>query len=121
MARDMRWKQPYEQSMALCRYIERGDCDPQKVEEHWHRTFNCVAKYLGFNRATRKVIWEGLVVGNWERLHQTEEEGRMTADEWLEKLRGQCWYCSDRWSLDRLTRCHWIYRQYKWAIWEAGK
>lgn len=27
-------------------------------------------------------------------------------------------YCSDRWSLDRLTRCHWTYRQYIMEVYE---
>ena len=127
MARDMGWKEPYEQSMALCKYVglrdatgldglERGHITFSKVEEYWHRTFNCVAKRLGFNKATRRILWDDLVMGNWERLHQTDEERHMTSDEWLDKLYWDVFYCSDRWSLDRLTRCHWMYRQYEWAI-----
>ena len=127
MARDMSWKQPYEQSMALCGYIgvkswsldddppeeiRRGYVTPKKVEEYWHRAFNCVAKYLGFNKATRKILWEDLACGNWEHLHQTEEEKSRTPDEWLDKLYWDVFYTSDRASLDRLTRCHWMYRQY---------
>ena len=132
MTRNMSWKQPYEQSMALCGYIgvkswslddeppvelRRGHVTPKKVEECWHRAFNCVAKYLGFNKATRKILWEDLACGNWEHLHQTEEEKSRTPDEWLDKLYWDVHYCSDRWALDRLTRCHWLWRQYKWAIW----
>jgi hypothetical protein len=132
----MGWVQPYEQSMALCGYIgvkswslddeppeeiRRGHITPKKVEEYWHRTFNCVAEYLGFNKATRKILWEDLVMGNWEKLHQTDEECRKTPDEWLEKLEGEVWYCSDRWSLDRLTRCHWLWRQYELALWRQNE
>ena len=112
MARDMSWMQPLEQSVALCRYIAQGDCDPRRVEEHWHRTFNCVAKYLGFNKSTRRILWEDLVYGNWDRLHMTEDEKRMTPDDWLDKLHWEVLCCSDRYTLDRLTRCHWIWRQY---------
>lgn len=114
MARDMGWEQPYRQSMAMCDYVGRGDCDPRKVEEHWHRAFNCVAKHLGFNKVTRRILWEDLVIGNWERLHQTDDESHWTPEKWLDKLRWEVMYCSDRWSLDRLTRCHWIWRQYEW-------
>lgn len=114
--KDTSWKEPFNQSFVLVNYIKAGNCRPQKVEEHWHRTFSCVAKYLGFNKATRKVLWEELVCGNWERLHTTEEEDKLTPEEWLEKLRYEVFYCSDRWSLDRLTRCHWLYRQYEWAL-----
>ena len=108
----MGWVQPYEQSMALCRYIKGGNCKPEKVEEYWHRAFMCISKHLGFDKAARRILWEDLVCGNWEHLHQTEDEMERTADEWLEELRGDVFYTSDRASLDRLTRCHWLYRQY---------
>ena len=136
MARNMGWVQPYEQSMALCGYIgvkswsldeeppeymRRGHVTPKKVEEYWHRAFNCVAKYLGFNKATRKILWEDLACGNWEHLHQTEEEKSRTPDEWLDKLYWDVHYCSDRWALDRLTRCHWLWRQYKLALWRQNE
>lgn len=106
------WNQPFSQSMALCEYISRGNCDPEKVTEHWHRVFCCVAKYLGFNRATRRFLWEELVAGNWSRLHLSYDEGLRVPDDWLQDLRGDVFYCSDRWNLDRLTRCHWLYRTY---------
>lgn len=111
-----RWGQPCVQSMALAEYINRGNCTPKKVTEYWHRTFFCVAKYLGFNRATRRILWEELVAGNWSRLHLSYDEGLNTSDDWLKDF---CWdvvYCSDRWSLDRLTRCHWLYRTYMEAL-----
>lgn len=112
----MDYEQPYHQSMALCRYIDGGDCDPRKVRERWHRTFCCVARLLGFNRATTRILWEDLVHGNWERLHQTDEERLLSPDSWLGKLRDDVFYCSDRWCLDRLTRCHWLYRQYERSL-----
>lgn len=115
MKNGKRWEQPYHQSMSLCRYIDGGDCTPEGVEDHWHRAFCCIAKYLGFNRATRKVLWEDLVYGNWKRLHLTDEEMAKTSNDWLNELRGDVFYCSDRWCLDRLTRCHWLYRHYVWA------
>lgn len=109
MRRDMSWWEPFVQSDALARYIESGNCRPKKVTEYWHRVFNCVAKYLGFNKATRKILWDELVFGNWKRLHTDESK---SADDWLNSLRYDVMYCSDRWSLDRLTRCHWMYRNY---------
>ena len=114
---DNGWRQPFKQSMALFRYLSRGHCTPPKVEEHWHRTFSCVAKHLGFNRSARRILWNDLVQGNWKRLHATDEEEQKTPDEWLDELRWEVYYCSDRWSLDRLTRCHWLYRQYRWSVW----
>lgn len=116
--RDTGWIQPYEQSMSLYKYIREGNCTPKKVEERWHRAFCCIAKHLGFNRATRRILWEDLACGNWGHLHQNYEERSWTPEKWLDELSGDCFYCSDRWSLDRLTRCHWMFRQYRWAIWK---
>lgn len=114
---DISWMEPYRQSFGLTDYVNDSIkteivCRPKKVEERWHRTFNCVAKYLGFNKATRRILWKELFCGNWNRLHTTEEEDKMTSVEWLDKLCCEVFYCSDRWSLDRLARCHWLYRQY---------
>ena len=113
---DNSWRQPYRQSLALSGYVKEGGRDPDKVEELWHRAFCCIAKYLGFNRPTRRILWHELAVGNWKHLHKTTKEEAKAADEWLEDFRWDVIYCSDRWSLDRLTRCHWLYRQYRWAI-----
>lgn len=125
--------QAYEQSMAFCRLVglshvtegsesyyeheltARKSVTPRKVEEGWKGTFCTIAACLGFNRATRRILWEELALGNWEHLHVTNEERFRTADEWLDMLYYDVFYCSDRWTLDRLTRCHWTYRQYKWA------
>lgn len=112
MTRYMGWVAPFEQSAAMNRYIEQRNCNPRKVEEYWHRAFSCVAKYLGFGRKERGVLWNELVAGNWKRLHQTEDEENWTPEMWLDALYWQVMYCSDRWSLDRLTRCHWLWRQY---------
>ena len=114
------WEQAYHQSMSFCHTV-RWCSSPQKIDESWYRTFSCVAKSLGFNKAARRILWENLADGNWEHFHLTDEEEKRTADEWLNEL---CWdvrYCSDRWTLDRLTRCHWMFRQYMYAVQkEAG-
>lgn len=120
MQKTQDWYQPYTQSVALCGYIDDGGRAPRKVSKLWRCAFSCVAKYLGFNKATRRILWEQLVQGNWDRLHQTEEEARRTPEEWLDKLYWQVSYCSDRWSLDRLSRCHWLYRQYMEACGEVA-
>lgn len=120
--RNTSWRESFNQSFALVHYTEAPEsCSLQKVDEYWHRTFSCVARHLGFNKATTKILWEELAEGNWDRLHTTEEEQKMTPEEWLERLHCQVFYCSDRWSLDKLMRCHWLYRQYKWALYRAGR
>ena len=115
-----RWKQPYQQSMALHAYIDKGGCTPEGVAERWHHTFCCIAEYLGFNRQSRRILWNELVYGNWERLHMTDAEEEYTPDHWLSCLGDDVWYCSDRWCLDRLTRCHWLYRKYMECVKRCG-
>ncbi|MBR3160112.1 MAG: hypothetical protein IKF14_13595 [Atopobiaceae bacterium] len=103
----------FEKSTSLCMYLRNGGKDPRKIGRMWRAAFSRVLREMGFNRKARKVMWDMLALGNWKRLHQTEEEKLKTREEWLEALQWEVFYCSDRWSLDRLTRCHWLYRQ--WA------
>lgn len=103
----------YERSMALNRYLVDGGRDMAEIERLWRETFEA---FLIANRFTRKSIdymWDCLALGNWKHLWQTDEEKERTTEEWLEWFRIEVWYCSDRWNLDRLIRCHWAWRQYK--------
>lgn len=104
----------YERSMELYRYIRTQDCSPAEVERLWRQVFEAVLMRERFTRRAIDYMWDNLAQGNWEHMHQTGAERAMTADEWLEAFRDDVFYCSDRWSLDRLTRCHWTWRQYKW-------
>lgn len=99
----------------LHRYIERGECSPQGVEKMWRQAFSCALKHLGFTRKQRSYLWCELASGNWERLHLTAAEAEISADEWLDQFSWDVFYCSDRWSFDRVTRCHWMFRQYMQA------
>ena len=105
------------QSTSLFRTAQRYS-SPQIIKESWHRTFSCVAKSLGFKKAARRILWDNLADGNWEHFHLTDEEEKLTSQQWLEALCWDVWYCSDRWTLDRLTRCHWKFRQYMYAVWK---
>ena len=98
-------------SMALCKYIKQGGCTPQGVEKRWHQVFNCVLRDFGFTRKQRSFMWRELVAGNWERLHVEEGDERFS-ELWLDDLRRDVFYGMDRFSLDRLMRCHWRFRQY---------
>jgi hypothetical protein len=109
----------------LCHYIDQGECTPQGVERRWHQAFTHALRDMGFTRKQRSFMWDELVAGNWERLHLTPAEKEKTEAEWLDELHWECAYCSDRFSLDRLMRCHWLFRQYMRAAtgecWWPGK
>ena len=101
----------YDKSMDLYAYLDGGGSDVAVVERMWHATFARALREMGFNRRATRLLWENLVCGNWKRLHLTQDErDGMTTGDWLDNLKGEVWYCSDRWSLDRVMRCHWLYR-----------
>ena len=116
MRRD-EWKPAFDASMRFHAYVYNNlSIDPEMVVRLWRSVFGCVLKSFGVPKKSRRLLWEELVKGNWGRLHQTERECELSSSQWLGQLHDEVWYCSDRWSLDRLTRCHWLYRQYVAAI-----
>lgn len=107
----------YKRSMELYRYIGRERWpSSDEIERLWRQVFEAVLVRERFTRKAIDYMWRELAQGNWERLHQTDEERSLSPDEWLGRFREELFYCSDRWSLDRLTRCHWLWRQYKWKV-----
>ena len=117
------WKSTYDASMAFCKYVNEGNRNPRSIVERWRDVFNCVLRDLGFPKKTRDTMWYGLANGNWKRLHTTEEEDSYTSEKWLETLKDDVFYCSDRYSLDRLMRCHWYFRQWYRSLrlgWRKG-
>lgn len=101
-----------ELSMEMCDYIGKHEPEPKEVTKRWRRVFEVVLIREQFNKHAIDYMWKYLAEGNWEHLHQTDEEQGMSADDWLEAFRWEVFYCSDRWSLDRLMRCHWLWRQW---------
>lgn len=93
-------------------YENIDDVDVAKIHDHWHGIFIHVCYYLGINKKSAKVLWENFTQENWEHLHQTEEEKQYGEKEWFDKFFYDVLYCSDRWSLTRLERCHWAFRQW---------
>lgn len=112
---DDAWEKPYNLSHKLVKYIKSEDIDCETIEKYWYETFDSIAKYLGFNKKSRKILWGNLVVGNWKKLHKSYREKSFTPEDWLSQLMLEVYYCSDRWSLDYLSRCHWAYRQWQYS------
>lgn len=93
------------------------DISPVTVERCWHEIFTHICYYLGINSKSVEVLWANLGRENWTHLHQTEDEKQRTEKEWFDAFYHDMLYCSDRWSLTRLERCHWAFRQwYKIAV-----
>lgn len=79
----------------------------------WENLFKEVLKNWGFNKTAQDKLFEwGKYGHNWEKLHENSIEEDMPANEVLNQFFGEVDYCSDRMSLDRLFRCHWLYNLY---------
>lgn len=83
------------------------------VKASWHKIFNNACLYLGINRRSANVLWSDMCYGNWKHLHRTEEEEKKTESQWFDDFINDMFYCSDRWSVDRLMRVHWMFRQWE--------
>lgn len=94
-----------------CYICEHHNITNGELARRWKSVFFLITKRMGFNELGRQYLWDYLVEGNWEHFHQTEEERTWKREKWLEEFSFDLWYCSDRMSLDRLTRLHWMYRQ----------
>jgi hypothetical protein len=81
-----------------------------KIKVEWEELFKLQLKEWGFNDIASNELFEwGNRGHNWDRLHSTEEEDKLSISECLLQFSGEIYYCSDRMSLDRLFRCHWLY------------
>lgn len=79
----------------------------------WEGLFKEVLKNWGFDKNAQNTLFEwGNHGHNWTKLHENDSEKSMPANEVLESFFAEVDYCSDRMSMDRLFRCHWLYNLY---------
>lgn len=67
-------------------------------------------KFLMTKSSAKEFVSEACY-GNWERLHETSAEKVLDAGQYASVLRDEVWYCSDRWSWDRVIRVQWLYKR----------
>lgn len=60
------------------------------------------------SKDTQDSIVKTLGLGNWEHLWETKDEEKLSTLEIKDNLIGEIFYCSDRWSWDRLLRVNWL-------------
>lgn len=71
-------------------------------------------------------IIDNLGYGNWKHLWTTHDESEQSTGQIVNALVEEIFYCSDRWTWDRVLRCNWLYlrlanevRRIKiWENWE---
>ena len=88
---------------------------PDEVEDDWRKCFVASADVLGISRKSANVLYHGFGQGNWEHLHLFDEERGYSLDKWASDFAYDLFYCSDRWSVERMLRVHWLFRQWEEA------
>lgn len=103
-----------EKAASLFMYLEGKtayEMDADAITRLWRAAFSCALRDMGLPSKARRFLWDELAAGNWKHFHQLEDELKKDARHWARDFGGDVLYCSDRWSIDRITRCHWTYRQ----------
>lgn len=85
-----------------------------KFLEEWHGVFIHVCSGLDIYGKGAEYLFNYQL----DSFHIDKEEDKLhsTYKQLLEDMVYDVWYCSDRWSLGRLLRNHWIYQHIMWDI-----
>ena len=85
---------------------------PLAVRDAYPRMMRKVLRHhCGMGKEAASLFIEDACCGNWLKLHETDVERNASAGAYAEMLVGDVWYCSDRWSWDRVLRIQWLYRR----------
>lgn len=84
---------------------------PSEVATTFPTVMRPVLASFGLRGADADAFLEDACAGNWERLHTTHAEDLLTARQIADRLADEVYYCSDRWSWDRLIRTQWLYQR----------
>lgn len=85
---------------------------PTAVRDAYPKMMRRVLKErFGMGKKASKRFIREACCGNWLKIHETDVERETGAESYAEMLRNETWYCSDRWSWDRVLRVQWLYRR----------
>ena len=93
--------------------ITESKKDYKVVSQLWKEVFTSFLSYLRFNEYAIDSLFEWGDFGhNWKDLHKENTEyAGLSELQLFTHFKGDLDYCSDRMSLDRLFRLHWLYKQ----------
>lgn len=92
--------------------------DEQEILDKYPKMFNAICIYcFKLPKRIRKSLFDDLMQGHWEHLHETETEKKEPISELCKTLQWEVFYCSDRMSWDRLCRIHWCWQRIKDRLW----
>ena len=96
-----------------CEWVhDNEDKSPLTVADSYSKMMAYVLRHeFHMSKGAAKAFVDEACCGNWERMHETNAEKALGAKDYAELLRGDVWYCSDRWSWDRVIRVQWLYKR----------
>lgn len=108
----MKWLDDNRLSMKICK-----DCmdfcndksDMVEICSAWHSIFYDVCYLLDINKRGADTLWNFGEDCNWQHLWISDKEKQMSLNDWYNFFKSEVFYCSDRWSIERLLRTHWSF------------
>lgn len=96
---------------------QNGYDDVDSVVSDWKDVFSdvCVNEF-SIDRNSANILFDDMQMDNWSHFHQTDDERNYGSSKWFEEFVLDCFYCCDRWSIDRLMRVHWRFLQWIKAV-----
>ena len=71
-----------------------------------------VLRVFGLSKRNALDAIDEMGIGNWEHLWETKDEEKKSAKDFMEDVVGEVFYCSDRWSWDRIICVNWMYLRF---------
>lgn len=87
--------------------------DYKKLKSLWKKFFTMALKDgFDFNKESINVLFDwGSGGHNWIELHPTDEYNKLSKKKKFDKFCHEIFYISDRLSIDRIFRTHWMFNQ----------
>ena len=108
-----------------CTWVrENRDTSPATIASTYPKMMQAVLmeKFHMSKKAAKCFVREACS-GNWDKIHETRLEKELDAETLADALVSDVWYCSDRWSWDRVMRVQWLYmrvndrcERHKWRV-----
>ena len=96
--------------MEFCKRNEDNNTANEVLISDYRKLMTSVLKNeFHISKKASKSVIDSLGYGNWKHLWMTDEEKSKSIEEIKDTLIGEIFYCSDRWSWDRVLRVNWVF------------
>lgn len=85
---------------------------PQTVADNYPKMMRKVLRHeFRMSKDAADIFIEDACYSNWDKLHETRMEKIISTEMYARELLSDVFYCSDRWSWDRVLRIQWLYQR----------